>query len=188
MQTPYHCTCFECHAKEVAMLFNYMFKRGTVTRLTNENVYEQSLIVPVHGGYLQDSVLIWNPKGKDYCAFVSNCTDGFNAFVHYLNHHRHINATGYSALNDKDYPFYHFFRYELDGLRRYVRTMKDDPRWEFYQKGEPFEFEDVSRCSRRLKRERLDRDMVIEYMRQMGYDLEDPLFYETDECYLVEGV
>lgn len=186
--TPFHCTCLECKTMDVIDMIQNLYNRGTVKRLLYEDVYEQTLRPPKYGKYLEKKILLWKPKGRSYCSMVGSCLSNFFPQVRWINREYHVCVTGYSAYNDKDYPFYDFFRYEPEGLRRYVRTMKDDPRWEFYQEGEPFEFEDVSRYSRRLKRERLDRDMVIEYMRQMGYDLEDPSFYETDECYLVEGI
>lgn len=56
-----------------------------------------------------------------------------------------------------------------------------DNRWDFYQEGEPFPFEQTERYAERIKRKRLTTDMVLEYAREMGWDLRDPRFWKPSE-------
>lgn len=54
---------------------------------------------------------------------------------------------------------------------QYVRTLQvdcADGRWSWHESGKPFGFEDVARYSARRKRDRLDRDLLLEYLAEFG--------------------
>jgi hypothetical protein len=53
-------------------------------------------------------------------------------------------------------------------IRRTISCTRDYKRWEFWMEGEPFEFEDISAYSRRIKRERFTPDMLEYYLLALG--------------------
>jgi hypothetical protein len=58
-------------------------------------------------------------------------------------------------------------------------VVHQDPRWTFFEVGSALEFEDTARYLRRLKRERLDRNLLLRYLGAMGWNTGDPRFWET---------
>lgn len=61
---------------------------------------------------------------------------------------------------------------------RTVRVMKDD-RWDFFQEGSPLGFEQTERYESRLVRDRLTRDMVLDYLEAWGAPVREEAFWRT---------
>lgn len=62
----------------------------------------------------------------------------------------------------------------------YVRSVSataTDGRWEWYESGTPFEFEQRDRYSARRKRDRFDREMLVEYLERLGIPARDDAAY-----------
>lgn len=62
----------------------------------------------------------------------------------------------------------------------YVRTVAahaEDGRWSWHEGGEPQEYEQTDRYRARLKRNRLDRPLLLEYLSALGIDV------DNDEAY-----
>lgn len=60
---------------------------------------------------------------------------------------------------------------------QYVRTVQvdcADGRWSWHESGEPLVFEQVDRYSARRKRDRLDRELLLEYLAAFGIWPDDP--------------
>lgn len=62
---------------------------------------------------------------------------------------------------------------------RLVRVMKD-PRWVFWQQGQPFEFEDALRYSLRPIKDRFTENMVYDFCCNLGYDYKSTDFYKPE--------
>jgi len=61
----------------------------------------------------------------------------------------------------------------------YVRSLSAtaaDSRWEWYESGTPFPFEQTERYSARRKRDRFDRPMLLEYLSALGVPVEDDAY------------
>ncbi|MEE8452146.1 MAG: hypothetical protein V3R99_09535, partial [Thermoguttaceae bacterium] len=111
-------------------------------------------------------VLLWEPSTcRDTTAFASNLEDGWDSMVYVLSTKNKIRSVAirYDSIDASDYPICELQTYEDGGSRRIVRTMKDDPKWEFFEEGSPYDFEDLERYKLRLKRERFDWEMLHRY-------------------------
>lgn len=70
-------------------------------------------------------------------------------------------------------------------MRRIVRTMTD-PYWDFFEKGQPLWFEDVSLYSQRYKKDRLNRRILTDYCLKLGLDVDSPDFWKASEATVIE--
>lgn len=61
--------------------------------------------------------------------------------------------------------------------RRTLSAVAEDGRWLWYEAGEPLPFEETERYSARLKRDRLNRDVLLRYLAALGIRADDPGFY-----------
>jgi hypothetical protein len=62
----------------------------------------------------------------------------------------------------------------------YIRSLSataTDGRWEWYESGTPYEFERRDRCTARRKRDRFDREMLLEYLGCLGIPARDDAAY-----------
>jgi hypothetical protein len=64
--------------------------------------------------------------------------------------------------------------------RRFIRTMSDDPKWNFYTEGEPLAFENLSVYKARRIRDRFNREMLLSYMEHWGAPVRSPNFWRSN--------
>lgn len=61
--------------------------------------------------------------------------------------------------------------------RRTISAHCQDGRWSWYESGVPEEFERPERYRARRVRDRLDRELLVEYLASLGIAVDDPAFY-----------
>ncbi len=100
---------------------------------------------------------------------------------------RHTDFLWYSvAIHDSDDDMYPAVSFFADGgiggkwkHRGVQSAVSDDGRWIFVDVGEPLPFEALGRYSRKRIRDRLDRETVLGYLKQLGFDVEDEQFWDV---------
>ena len=90
-----------------------------------------------------------------------------------------IRTSGEAAGHAVEWPIHEFEYYQHGESRRFVRAMNDDP-WEFFERGERFDWEYADQYQRRRIKDRVTRRMIVDYTRQFGVDLEDDSFWQSD--------
>ncbi|WP_456981821.1 hypothetical protein [Luteimonas sp. A478] len=85
-----------------------------------------------------------------------------------------VRSTARSGDDGLDELVYH----SDGGLKRAVRVMKD-PRWVYWEEGEPLSFEDTSRYQLKIKPQRLDRSLLLTYLSAFGADVTSDAFWST---------
>ena len=66
------------------------------------------------------------------------------------------------------------------GCRRSLGAANDGGRWEFYESGERYPFEQIKRYAERRKRDRFTGDMLRDYLRHFGIELNTDEFLRVD--------
>jgi len=86
-----------------------------------------------------------------------------------------------SSRDDETYPVTFVTVWEDGKEKRIVRSMLDGDRWEFFEQGEIQDFEEPEYYRRRRIASRFNRQILIEYMKKLGIDLESPGFFSSDK-------
>jgi hypothetical protein len=75
-----------------------------------------------------------------------------------------------------------FFDYYADHRKvlRTVMACKDEEGWDFVQEGPVQPFENPDYYARRMKKDRLNREIITEYMEKLGFSIAQDGFWETD--------
>jgi hypothetical protein len=60
---------------------------------------------------------------------------------------------------------------------RTLSAVATDGRWEWYASGTPFPFEDLNRYTARRIRDRLDRELLVHYLQELGIDADQDTAY-----------
>lgn len=115
--------------------------------------------------------VFWKPKNYPITIMTSNLVDGWYTLGYVLNQIKGFEMIGVSLEDD-----FRSFNYNHE---RIVRVMRDS-KWDFFEKGKPFPFENINQYKTRLKKKRLTADMIIEYVKFFGYNISDPDFFQTD--------
>lgn len=130
---------------------------------------------------------IWKPLCGHGVVLWGNVADGFDSITYILNKRYGLGWTRVSFTLDTPEPGYEmrFFHYmPANGKERYVHVMQN-PRWEFWESGEPLPFEQTERYKERIKKKRLTNEMLLDYLLALDWDLRSPDFWKSDgdTCY-----
>jgi hypothetical protein len=143
------------------------------------SIYE---IAPPAGGAHMFKLVLYAPAASPtVCIIVTNLQDGWSSLSH--NVAKELGAPQIQVTSTERGAYWsgHHFRTWRDGAeRRVVMVIRDSDKWVFSEEGEPESFETPSFYKRRLKRDRLTREVLVGYLRQLGCDPTDRGFWETD--------
>lgn len=120
----------------------------------------------------------WAPSSKpNGTALVANCSLAYNLAVRCS--HRVIEIRVSPSLDE--WPICELALYEHGELRRFVRAFRDDPSWEFYQRGEPLDFEDLEAYTRQRIRDRFTPEMLRSYCASLGWDIDPAVLIASQQ-------
>ena len=135
---------------------------------------------PRIGGHLPEKFTCWQSAYyPDKIFFMSNLSDGWHTMCMAIQRQLNFSWAMFemSGISSSHSCPMNMFLYSKEpGTERAVLSYYDDTHWVFYDRGEPVEFENVENYKARLKKNRLNKDILMEYMRRMGIN-----FYDIDE-------
>ncbi|MDR2546826.1 MAG: hypothetical protein LBC96_04850 [Lachnospiraceae bacterium] len=111
-----------------------------------------------------------NPKRAIFFSVADNATimfpnlqDGWNTLFHVIANGLFAKACNMTIMdNSKFTDSSNYLIYSDDSQKRVVYTLKED-RWVFFEQGAPLPFEDTAYYNARQKRERLSKEIMLEY-------------------------
>lgn len=127
--------------------------------------------------------LIWQPESInfDLVVFLSSVTDGWPTLLnkYYSIYQRETICVG---LCDKEtyFPIYNF-EYKMGIQNRVIQAMKDANKWEFFESGELLSFENESNYKKRKISDRLNNEIIHEYLKINGIDITKDEFWRSKD-------
>jgi hypothetical protein len=131
----------------------------------------------------EQRVVFWEPRIRPgTTAFMGAFDDGMSHSIWSLSRHSPWTWINVRIYDNGEYPGC-FFDYYADNRKVLRRLMacKDEEGWDFGQEGPVQPFENPDYYARRLKKDRLNREIVTEYMERLGFLIARDGFWETDK-------
>lgn len=126
--------------------------------------------------------IIWEPRSaQGTTVFRTTSEDGHSALYTCLAK-MGVECYLIRICNHKGYAAYTFGKRK--GGReseRYVQYIQDSPNSDFFLEGDPLPFEKLDYYSRRLKKDRINADIILEYMNALGWNMLDDSFWTSDK-------
>ena len=137
------------------------------------------LTEPVAGGAHPHRVTISSPVGAaETSILLTNLRDGWSSLSMLVARaHLALQAQVRSTPVGVEYPLHSLQIWRGGETDRYVRVMRDDDRWTFYERGSVQPFEDQSSYRRHRVSDRIGRSTLLDYCRALGWDLASPDFW-----------
>ena len=129
------------------------------------------------------SVLLWEPRSKPGgTALFANLQDGWHTLVYGLGIREGFTCVSVRSSSDKEQRSIRELTYYKQGIQaRFVRVMRDDPRWAFYEEGDRLAFEDELAYQERFVRKRLPLEALIRYCDELGWKVADPETWRSNQ-------
>jgi hypothetical protein len=131
----------------------------------------------------QVKCLIWNPKplSEDITAFLTNMPDGWPTLINqYLLSCKHEIIRVVISGRVSRYPVY-IYEQVSESTRRVIQVQKDGEKWSFFQSGALLPFEKEEHYKKRRIAERLNADIIKDYLRHNSIDIESQDFWESNK-------
>ena len=130
-------------------------------------------------------MLLFNPQFADNITICyTNLVNGWPEI--FEGYSETINIEMYDCLiNEEKYEAYHFYFF-YKTIKRHILCYQD-PRWVFYEDGEPLLFEKNELYKSKIKKQRLNKDIILHYLDCIGCNIEKKGFWQpSSEVLLFE--
>lgn len=135
---------------------------------------------PPRGGAHEKRAVLFEPASSSgTTALIANLEDGWMTMCNLLATRVPGEHVLVRSSDDKDYPVSDIEIWEGGTSVRYVRAMREDPSWEFYQRGALRSFEEPANYKKRRIADRLNRGILLTYLAKLGWDLASPKFWNS---------
>lgn len=129
---------------------------------------------------IRKAILLSEVEGIDgkKTLFVSSVADGYSSMIYMVSKqvpglHLAVQVSSPSS----EYPRNALTAIATDREVRVIYSMRDTNGWDFFEKGEPLPFENLTFYESRPKRERLTPEIISEYLIRFGYGSLDRDFW-----------
>ena len=135
------------------------------------------------------AVTIWEPSNKpNSTMLMANFEDGWLTLVHNLGiKYRHELYRLRISDPESEWPVWSMTYYNNGEELRIIQALKDDPRWDFFEKGELLYFENPEHYRKRRIKDRFNKTILLEYLNKSGWNLQSEKMWEPKNIgYLIE--
>jgi hypothetical protein len=153
-----------------------------VTIIPNTDLYHiMDIEYKTHGIENTEINIIWEPSiAPGHTVIRTSLTDGRYTLSHRLAKNG-IDCYRFNINNDI-LPAYFFHRISPNkATERVVQYINEGDMEEFYQEGELLPFENSGYYRRRRKKDRINPDIIVEYMSALGWDILDDNFWRSNK-------
>ena len=133
----------------------------------------------------QIKFLLFAPKCNPHTTIMfANIIDGYVNLVKYVFKECNMEYYNVSIFNGEQsqmmtsYHFHYYSQYRERHLLCY-----QDPQWVFFDKGLPLWFENTSYYKHRIKKNRLNENIITEYLKSLGWDINNDIFWLPSNGY-----
>lgn len=126
--------------------------------------------------------IIWEPRNSQGTTIFRTTSESCHSPL--FNHLANTGIECYliRICNHRGHAAYDFERRKGDKKSvRCIQYIQDYPRSEFYMEGEPLLFENKDYYFRRRKKDRINADIILEYMNALGWNMIDDSFWVSDK-------
>lgn len=128
-------------------------------------------------------VLFWEPRiAPGSTVFMGAFRDGMNHSVFRLSELSRFTWINVRIYRDHGYPgcFFDYY-YDYRRIARRLASANGEDGWEFIQQGPIQTFEDLDYYSRQRVKDRLNREIITEYLEKLGFQVTRDAFWQTDK-------
>ena len=119
------------------------------------------------------------PLNRGTC-MITNLQDGWNTLFHNITAALSIDGYHFVLSSEQEKDPYNCMQHIKNGtLERVVYVMKDGNKWVFYEDGTPLWFEETNDYKKRLKKERVTKELLLKYCMELRILSDKKINFET---------
>jgi hypothetical protein len=134
----------------------------------------------IYNNFGRLKALLFRSQSAEGVVMISNVIDGWESLCFQIS--KTIGANVYIFRLDcsGSSDMMNEFSLLVDG--KSVRTVYaiKDPKWKFFENGDPLWFEDLGYYKKRIISERINRQILSEYCKSLGLNIDDDIFWRLE--------
>jgi hypothetical protein len=140
-----------------------------------------------NSGLIKRRIAIWSiANNSNQSVFLCNYSDGCSTIINALDLRENVIRIRVSADGIKNSM--NEFEYIESNHVRLIHSYWDSDKWIFYELGALLPFENKEYYKRRIKRKRIDYEIINEYLQANGWFLNDENFWRSNKAtYFIEN-
>lgn len=163
-----------------------IFKNDTdfFLETVNKKYLQKQILSISKSKYVSDRFIIWEPVGFKSCSvFYSNFLDGWYTLLFNLamDYKEEIFNICLDEVENKGVMGFYYFK---NGKERIARTLYDN-KWTFFERGEMLPFEKKEYYKRRKIIERVNNEILNEYLQELDVDIKNKSFYNSNASFIL---
>jgi hypothetical protein len=133
----------------------------------NINIIENCMeTIEIKFEYNPEIITAYFVKGNNGIIMLPNLQDGWLSLFHRIAGDLKITGYHFKLCSDKE-P-YNCIIYLENGIEKRICYTLKDTKWIFFEKGEPLFFEEPENYTKKIKKDRLDKEIMIKYCNKLG--------------------
>lgn len=146
---------------------------------SSKSIRDMYEVEPPIGGRIGAALLVSSPlTSSDATVLVSNLGDGWITMMLGISRHLPVDLYSFALASSESNGMLKFEVLRSGVATRHVHLLHDSDGLVFFQRGDPHEFEDVSRYSSRRKRDRVSTDYVEGIAQKLGFAVASEEFWQ----------
>jgi hypothetical protein len=118
---------------------------------------------------------------------IPNLIDGWKTLFHNITFNLKISGYYFSISSKNENEPYNCIIYVENGLeKRICSIIKENKKWIFYERGEPLFFENINYYQNKLKRDKLNKEIIINYLHELKIVNDNKLEIQNNSNILFE--
>jgi hypothetical protein len=122
-------------------------------------------------------ILFMSPVNR--IIYTDNTGEGYPSLIYNLCQKNQYRVVSCRIYEDEDFPGYFFTYYDGSKIERTVYSYKDEKEWSFFSRGPLQWFENKLYYSLRQKKQRLNGEIIKEYLKKLGIEIADPNIWNS---------
>lgn len=110
---------------------------------------------------------------------MDNYEDGWDTLINKMHQDFKTRIYTITVTDSKNLSSKFLFQF-LGKEVRLIQLMKDDGKWEYFEKGNPLLIENEVYLKSKKITQKLNKNIIIEYLQKTGYDLNIDQFWNSD--------
>lgn len=134
-------------------------------------------------------IYLFSPlTNENQVVMITNAQDGLNALTRHISSKLGIFSYNFSMSSKEDEePKNELLLIENGKIKRVIQAMKDE-KWVFYQAGAMLDFENPDHYKKRVVKDRLNKEILIQYAQKIGFDVLNNDFWRSKKALLVDFI
>ncbi|NTE00364.1 hypothetical protein G6M24_24820 [Agrobacterium tumefaciens] len=184
-------TCFRATINEIEEVLQSKFGANAKYMMKKKSfLFDLYLKRPPKGGaHLIKAYFFVPSSNSSMVVMVTNYNDEWQTLANYIVNELKLDAFSFHMTSDMNISdARNSFTHWANGNKARVVYAMKDPKWIFYEEGDPLWLENIEFYKRKIIKDRLNHNILISYCQELNLNIIEKSFWKNNHAILLEKI